>query len=106
MENISQILVANDSCNGSESSNDQGYNLAESIAMCIILGGIIITTIIGNTLVCVCIFLVRKLRRPCNYLLVSLAVSDLCVAILVMPMALIYEIKGKWIFGEIACNLW
>lgn len=87
-------------------TTDHGYNLAQSIAMCIILGGIIITTIIGNTLVCVCIFLVRKLRRPCNYLLVSLAVSDLCVAILVMPMALIYEICGQWIFGDIACNLW
>ena len=48
----------------------------------------------------------RKLRRPCNYLLVSLAVSDLCVAVLVMPMAMFYEIKGRWIFGEVICNLW
>nr|CAI5816985.1 unnamed protein product [Callosobruchus analis] len=23
-----------------------------------------------------------------------------------MPMAMIYEIKGSWIFGEIVCNLW
>lgn len=110
---VSRILLTNDSSYnativtyGYNHSDSYGYNLAESIAMCLILGGIIITTIIGNILVCVCIFLVRKLRRPCNYLLVSLAVSDLCVAILVMPMALIYEIKGKWIFGEIACNLW
>lgn len=36
----------------------------------------------------------------------SLAVSDLCVAILVMPMATFYEINGRWIFGEIMCNLW
>ncbi|XP_050304709.1 5-hydroxytryptamine receptor 1-like [Anthonomus grandis grandis] len=105
--NISRIVLANDSSyNATIVTNASRYNLVESIAMCLILGGIIITTIIGNILVCVCIFLVRKLRRPCNYLLVSLAVSDLCVAILVMPMALIYEIKGKWIFGEIACNLW
>lgn len=55
---------------------------------------------------CVAVCLVRKLRRPANYLLVSLAVSDLCVAILVMPMAMVYEIKGRWIFGEIVCNLW
>lgn len=103
----SRIVLTNDSSyNATIVTTEAGYNLVESIAMCLILGGIIITTIIGNILVCVCIFLVRKLRRPCNYLLVSLAVSDLCVAILVMPMALIYEIKGKWIFGEIACNLW
>ncbi|XP_066140521.1 5-hydroxytryptamine receptor 1-like [Euwallacea fornicatus] len=105
--NVSHILHTTDSSyNATIGATTSGYNLVESIAMCLILGGIIITTIIGNILVCVCIFLVRKLRRPCNYLLVSLAVSDLCVAILVMPMALIYEIKGKWIFGEIACNLW
>lgn len=67
---------------------------------------IIFGTIVGNILVCVAVCLVRKLRRPCNYLLVSLAVSDLCVAILVMPIAMFYEIQGKWIFGEIVCNLW
>lgn len=105
--NISRIVFANNSSyNATIVTTEAGYNLIESIAMCLVLGGIIISTIVGNILVCVCIFLVRKLRRPCNYLLVSLAVSDLCVAILVMPMALIYEIQGKWIFGEIACNLW
>ncbi|KAK9717802.1 7 transmembrane receptor (rhodopsin family) [Popillia japonica] len=72
----------------------------------IILSMVIFITAVGNILVCVAVCLVRKLRRPCNYLLVSLAVSDLCVAILVMPMAMIYEIKQTWIFGEIACNLW
>lgn len=45
-------------------------------------------------------------RRPCNYLLVSLAVSDMCVALLVMPMALVYEILGKWPFGTLVCDTW
>ena len=51
---------------------------------------------LGNVLVCIAVCLVRKLRRPSNYLLVSLAVSDLCVAILVMPFAALYELSGKW----------
>nr|XP_023030310.1 5-hydroxytryptamine receptor 1-like [Leptinotarsa decemlineata] len=83
-----------------------GYNQIEQIVISFILVTIILGTIVGNILVCVAVCLVRKLRRPCNYLLVSLAVSDLCVAILVMPMAVFYEINGKWIFGEIMCNLW
>lgn len=45
-------------------------------------------------------------RRPCNYLLVSLAVSDLCVALLVMPMALVYEVLGTWPFGARICDTW
>lgn len=74
--------------------------------MALVLGIIVIVTIIGNILVCIAVCLVRKLRRPCNYLLVSLAVSDLCVALLVMPMALLYEVLGSWVFGPILCDLW
>jgi hypothetical protein len=37
---------------------------------------------------------------------VSLAVSDLCVALLVMPMALVYEVLGTWPFGASACDTW
>lgn len=83
-----------------------GYSQVEAIVVSIIFVSIIIGTVVGNILVCVAVCLVRKLRRPCNYLLVSLAISDLCVAVLVMPMATFYEIHGQWIFGEILCNLW
>uniref|UniRef100_T1GY29 G-protein coupled receptors family 1 profile domain-containing protein n=1 Tax=Megaselia scalaris TaxID=36166 RepID=T1GY29_MEGSC len=78
----------------------------QTIIISVILSLVIIGTIIGNILVCIAVCLVRKLRRPCNYLLVSLAVSDLCVAILVMPMALLYEILGTWNFGHLFCDLW
>ncbi|XP_026296903.1 serotonin receptor 7 isoform X2 [Apis mellifera] len=82
------------------------YTVTQAILIALVLGSIIVGTVIGNILVCVAVFLVRKLRRPCNYLLVSLAVSDLCVALLVMPMALLYEISGNWSFGAIMCDLW
>lgn len=100
-------FIANATFNTSSDSIDtSGYSPVEVIIISIILVSIIIGTVVGNILVCVAVCLVRKLRRPCNYLLVSLAVSDLCVAILVMPMATFYEIHGRWIFGEIMCNLW
>lgn len=82
------------------------YSLWEAILLSIVFCAIIFGTIVGNILVCVAVCLVRKLRRPYNYLLVSLAVSDLCVAILVMPMAMFDVIKTEWIFGEIVCDLW
>ncbi|CAG0917881.1 unnamed protein product [Notodromas monacha] len=63
-------------------------------------------TIVGNILVCIAVCLVRKLRKPSNYLLVSLAVSDLCVAVLVMPMAAVYELSGAWPLGRILCDMW
>lgn len=103
--NITHDLGINETTNETN-HQDIGYNQAETIIITVILVVIIVGTIIGNILVCVAVCLVRKLRRPSNYLLVSLAISDLCVAILVMPMATIYEIKGRWIFGDIVCNAW
>lgn len=78
----------------------------QTILISIILLAVILGTIIGNILVCVAVCLVRKLRRPCNYLLVSLAVSDLCVAVLVMPTALLYEVLEEWSFGKLFCDIW
>ncbi|XP_036224760.1 5-hydroxytryptamine receptor 1 [Bactrocera oleae] len=78
----------------------------QAIIVSIVLLLIIIGTVIGNVLVCIAVCMVRKLRRPCNYLLVSLALSDLCVALLVMPMAMLYEVLDKWNFGPILCDIW
>nr|XP_029723287.1 5-hydroxytryptamine receptor 1-like [Aedes albopictus] len=78
----------------------------QTIVISIVLLAVIIGTIVGNVLVCVAVCLVRKLRRPCNYLLVSLAISDLCVAVLVMPPALLYEVLEEWKFGTVFCDIW
>ncbi|KAJ8687835.1 hypothetical protein QAD02_023629 [Eretmocerus hayati] len=82
------------------------YTVSEAVLLVLALGSIIVSTVVGNILVCVAVFLVKKLRKPCNYLLVSLAVSDLCVALLVMPMAMLYEINGDWSFGPTMCDIW
>ncbi|KAH8383637.1 hypothetical protein KR009_009776 [Drosophila setifemur] len=78
----------------------------QSIFVSIVLLIVILGTVVGNVLVCIAVCMVRKLRRPCNYLLVSLALSDLCVALLVMPMALLYEVLEKWNFGPLLCDIW
>ncbi|XP_028967290.1 5-hydroxytryptamine receptor 1-like [Galendromus occidentalis] len=71
-----------------------------------VLSCIIVVTAIGNILVCVSVMSVRRLRHPSNYLLVSLAVSDLCVALLVMPFAMYFDVVGKWYLGNTICDLW
>jgi len=93
---------------GDENGDDaqQKQITIQTILISIILLAVILGTIIGNILVCVAVCLVRKLRRPCNYLLVSLAVSDLCVAVLVMPTALLYEVLEEWRFGPLFCDIW
>ncbi|CAD5216645.1 unnamed protein product [Bursaphelenchus okinawaensis] len=61
----------------------------------------------GNILVCAAVFFDRKLRRqPENLFLVSLAVSDLLVSIMVMIFAAANDILGYWPFGEMYCEFW
>lgn len=66
---------------------------------------IIIGTIIGNSLVCIAVGIVRKLQTPSNLLILSLAVSDLLVAVLVMPFVTTYQVMGYWGLGDVVCSL-
>lgn len=56
---------------------------------------VIIPTIGGNILVIIAVSLERKLQNATNYFLMSLAVADLLVGLLVMPMALMSVLFSK-----------
>ncbi|XP_037639349.1 5-hydroxytryptamine receptor 7-like isoform X1 [Sebastes umbrosus] len=76
----------------------------------VLIGGILtmltLSTICGNSLVVISVCVVKKLRQPSNYLIVSLAVADLSVALAVMPFVSITDlIGGQWIFGQFFCNV-
>lgn len=82
------------------------YEEWQQIVIAIVLGFIIICTVIGNSLVCISVAIVRRLQSPSNLLIVSLAVADLFVGLLVMPLAAVLEINGSWILGPIVCDMW
>ncbi|EFX87693.1 serotonin receptor-like protein [Daphnia pulex] len=71
-----------------------------------ILGVLILATIVGNVFVIAAILLERHLHSVANYLIVSLAVADLLVACLVMPLGAVYEISQRWILGPELCDMW
>lgn len=67
---------------------------------------LIVWTLLGNVLVCAAIVRNRHLRaRVTNVFIVSLAVSDLFVALLVMPWKAVAEVAGYWPFGAF-CDVW
>ncbi|EHH25749.1 D1beta dopamine receptor [Macaca mulatta] len=67
---------------------------------------LIIWTLLGNVLVCAAIVRSRHLRaKMTNVFIVSLAVSDLFVALLVMPWKAVAEVAGYWPFGAF-CDVW
>ncbi|KAM9561552.1 D(5)-like dopamine receptor [Salvelinus alpinus] len=67
---------------------------------------LIVSTLLGNTLVCAAVIKFRHLRsKVTNFFVISLAVSDLFVAVLVMPWKAMSEVAGCWIFGSF-CDTW
>ncbi|KAL7736871.1 hypothetical protein ACLKA6_015704 [Drosophila palustris] len=80
--------------------------LVKMIAMAVVLGLMILVTIIGNVFVIAAIILERNLQNVANYLVASLAVADLFVACLVMPLGAVYEISNGWILGPELCDIW
>ncbi|XP_055594281.1 tyramine receptor 1 [Uranotaenia lowii] len=78
----------------------------EAIATALILTLIIIITIVGNILVILSVFTYKPLRIVQNFFIVSLAVADLTVAILVLPFNVAYSILGRWEFGIHVCKMW
>ncbi|XP_055718210.1 5-hydroxytryptamine receptor 2B-like [Salvelinus fontinalis] len=68
---------------------------------------VIIPTIGGNILVILAVSLERKLQNATNYFLMSLAVADLLVGLLVMPIALITVLYNSgWPLPEFLCPIW
>nr|QIS92882.1 putative serotonin receptor 1B [Homarus americanus] len=72
----------------------------------VILGVMILATIIGNVFVIAAILLERNLQSVANYLILSLAVADLLVAALVMPLGAVYEVSKEWTLGPELCDMW
>ena len=52
-----------------------------------------VLTVFGNVLVVLSVYFERSLRSPTNYFIVSLAVADIMVAVLVMPLAVYVEVR-------------
>ncbi|KAI3386557.1 hypothetical protein SNEBB_008170 [Seison nebaliae] len=62
--------------------------------------------IFGNLLVIVAIATTRRLQTITNVFVSSLAVSDLLLSVLVLPISIIVHIYHEWPFNTVICDLW
>lgn len=103
-ENVCEVLqqVTNDSIFGMSLS----MPVWEASFTAVILSLLIIVTVMGNILVILSVFTYKPLRIVQNFFIVSLAVADLTVAILVLPLNVAYYVRGRWDFGIHVCKMW
>ncbi|CAN7938886.1 unnamed protein product [Ixodes hexagonus] len=81
-------------------------NLVVVVTVSILLCLVIVATVIGNIFVIAAILMERNLRTVSNYLVLSLAVADLMVACLVMPLGAVYEVTQEWVLAPELCDVW
>ncbi|XP_069010642.1 5-hydroxytryptamine receptor 1F [Embiotoca jacksoni] len=97
---------------GGFSTSNSSYDPLETtkppskILLSLTLSVVAILTTFFNCLVITAIAVTRKLHHPANYLICSLAVTDLLVAVLVMPFSIIYIQKEHWEMGQVVCTMW
>ncbi|XP_022808358.1 kappa-type opioid receptor-like [Stylophora pistillata] len=70
--------------------------------ICVVLN---ITSIIGNSLVCIAAYRNPNLRSTTNLYIIALAVSDLLCATIEMPLASTTLIIGRWDFSDVLCQI-
>lgn len=73
------------------------------VAACFLL---IVVTIGGNTLVILAFHIEPSLQVITNHWIVSLALTDIILAAVVMPLQISRELfDGRWVFGALACDV-
>lgn len=80
--------------------------LGLQISVSVLLAIVTLATLLSNAFVIATIFLTRKLHTPANFLIGSLAVTDMLVSILVMPISIVYTVSKTWSLGQIFCDIW
>ena len=82
-----------------------GRSTPVKITEAAILVCLILLAFVGNVLVCIAVFKKAHLRTIPNMFITNLAVSDILMAIVCMPISLHVLISGKWPFSSSVCDM-
>ncbi|TNN48969.1 Trace amine-associated receptor 6 [Liparis tanakae] len=99
-------VMQDDACVPLNSSCEKPTQPAnEALLIYVLLSLISVITVTLNLLVIISISHFRQLHCPTNLLILSLAVSDLLVGLLLMPVEIIY-IEDCWFLGDVLCTVY
>lgn len=104
--NASAAMVDPNGCGAPDPTNGTLSGPAALASVIAVATALIVVTVFGNILVIMSVVQYPPLRSVPNIFIVSLAVADLMVAIGVLPLNVVYNVTGVWLFGGVVCKLW
>lgn len=99
----SPLLTVHSSVNTSSSSSDVW--LRKFLLACLLFT-LSIFTVCGNLLVLYAIRTEKRLRTVSNLFILSLALADFIVGLVVMPFSAANLLAGRWPFSYLICQMW
>ena len=89
----------NETMNGTQSSscywNPTAYKIAKTFAFCLIF----IVSLAGNTVIGIIVYKTKTMRKPINFLIVNMAMSDLLFPIFWIPREIQWLYINSWLIG-------
>lgn len=101
-----KTMEPNETFKGALGASGSASLSASFIVIALILSTIVVCTFVGNLFVIVAILVEKNLQTTANQLVLSLAVADLMVACLVMPLGAYNDIYQGWYLGTAVCEFW
>ncbi|NP_001076510.1 trace amine associated receptor 13d isoform X1 [Danio rerio] len=81
------------------------HHVSTQTVVYLILASAMTVTILGNSVVIISIAHFKQLQTTTNILVMSLALADLLLGLVVMPFSMIRSVDGCWYYGETFCML-
>ena len=86
-------------------SNPTAEKIGNTIAYCLTF----LVSLTGNTIIGIIVYKTKAIRKPINFLIVNMAMSDLLFAIFLIPLLVQLLYKDSWLIGgllgQILCKL-
>ena len=102
-ENVSATMNGTQSM--SSCFNPTARRIGETFAYCLLF----LVSLVGNTFIAMIVFKTKTLRKPINFLIVNMAMSDMLVPIFLFPRELILTYTRSWLMGgplgQVLCKL-